>query len=134
MKTVKFEHYKHLSITLEWLKIRDTYIPEASEFPAIGYITYLEDVPVAVAFLRKVEGGFAQLDGLCTNPAVESTIRDKALDIVVTTILLAARDHGFKNVIAFTKDKNTRLRSQKHGFVELHEAAVIVHNLNSGDS
>ncbi len=86
---------------------------------------------LATAFLRMVEGGFAQLDGLCTNPAQPGEVRSQAIDKVVEHVISEAKSMGLKNIHAFSMDKNTLVRSLKHGFTATPHAMIAL-NLTQG--
>ncbi len=84
--------------------------------PEIGFMAFEGSIPVAAAFLRRVEGGFAQLDGLVSNPECPSHIRHLGIDGVVSNVLNSAKKLGIKGVIAFTANKSTIVRASSLGF------------------
>lgn len=120
-----FDLAEDLPVLQYWMRQRETYEPKADEMPALGWIIYAEGSPVATAFLRKVEGGFAQLDGLATNPHYPADGRDKALDELVTHVMSEAKRLKFKAVTATSRDKHTLLRSQRHGFTSTSHVYIV---------
>ena len=85
--------------------------------PKIGYISYTETgTPVAAGFLRKVEGGYGQIDTLVTNPNIPSEIRHKALTRVVDALIAAAKVEGLEGIISYTRDESVLKRAQTIGF------------------
>ncbi len=126
MKISKFS-LEYLDEIGSWLTKRGMKAPLKSELPQIGYIA-LEDfnTPVACAFLRRVEGGqLAHLDGLATNPALSGEMRSEGIDAVVEAIMHTAREEGFKAVFAYSVDRNTLVRSAKHGFEVMPHALIV---------
>lgn len=115
-KIVKFdsaEHGKHLA---DWLRSRDLSAEGSVNLPELGLILFDTGCPVVAGFLRKVEGNYAILDSLCTNPLVLPEIRDKSLDTLVKALIKLARKEGIKAITATSIDLNTLERSLKHGF------------------
>lgn len=103
---------QHLHSMHEWLKARESYIPPRDELPQIGYVVD----KIAMGFLRRMEGGFAQIDSLVTNPIASPEDRDQALDLIYSTLIDTARSIGIKALMGFTTNKNTLTRSLRHGF------------------
>ena len=124
LQVIEFNSDLHLSIVNQWLHRIDSYQMNAHNIPKIGFIVTYTDDFVAVAFLRMVEGGFAQLDGLATNSHMPAHLRDQAIDLVVEKVLNVADGLKITSVIANTKDYNTLLRSFRHGFVQLPQTLI----------
>lgn len=96
------------------------------EFPEIGFITFDGETPIAVAFLRKVEGNFALFDGLITNPKASAEIRNKFIDGLAKAIILKAKVMGLSKIFGFSTDKNTLERADRHGFERLDYKVVCI--------
>lgn len=93
--------------------------------------TYTQDgIAIAFAALTILDGFKGILEALCTNPSSSPTQRDQAIDALVSKILLESRKLGLDGLIAWTKDKNTLVRSKKFGFVEVPEQLIAL-NLRS---
>lgn len=113
----------YLSTVNEWLVGRE--LPAIVMTPKMGYMTFYRGTPVACAFLREVEGGYGILDGLCTNPDFPGDQRSVAIDMVVEALMRDAASNGVTALIAWSHDKNTLLRSAKHGFVKFPQTMII---------
>lgn len=100
----------------EWLLARGITPPSLKEMPKIGYVAYKGRIPGAMAFLRRVEGGFGQCDGLVSNPIASAVDRYECLDAVIDQVVLKAKSMELKGLIAFTLDDNTLERALKHRF------------------
>ena len=109
-----------------WAKARGSYMPQPSEMPEIRYVASERGEPIAMGFLRRVEGGYAQLDGLITNPEAPGDMRSYAIDTVVAQLLETARQLEIKAVMATSIDKNTLERSKKFGFIKQDMTVIIV--------
>ena len=92
--------------------------------PKIGYIAYLGKHPIAAGFLRRVEGGYAQLDTLVSNAHFGSQIRHKGIEMVVDTLLQDAKDLKLHGVIGFTNDPGILKRANSIGFKTLPQSLI----------
>jgi hypothetical protein len=122
----KFKIPRHMADLWSMLVRREAYLPQKEEMPAIGYIAFEDTVPVAACFLRKVEGGYGQLDGLTSNPHCSKENRHKALDLVVQRCIKAAEDCGIKHIISFTLDSSTTSRAEANGFVKQPHTVIAL--------
>jgi len=84
--------------------------------PKIGYISILGNHPIAAGFLRKVEGGYGQLDTFVTNPYFGSQIRHLAIERIVDSLLLEAEVEDMKGIIAISEDQGIIDRAKEKGF------------------
>jgi hypothetical protein len=110
---------QHMPILRHWLTERAVHIPNDDEIPSIGYILYTGNVPIAIGFLRLVEGGYGYIDSLATNPKAPATIRDKALDQIFTSLIEKAKELELKGLSGTSIDEKTLMRAQRHGFLAL---------------
>lgn len=93
--------------------------------PKIGYVAVLHKQPIAAGFLRRVEGGYAQIDTLVTNPYFGSQIRHAGIDMVVDSLLQSAKDLNLLGVIAFTENESVLKRSIDRGFQVISQTVLI---------
>lgn len=126
-----FSPSEHMEVMWSWLSARQLDLPDESSVPQIGYICFEDNTPVAMGFIRRVEGGFGQLDGLASNPKCSSESRNLAIDAVVEKLIIRSQEEGMKALISFSEDKNTLLRSIKHGFVQ-QDAKLIIRPTTKG--
>lgn len=110
----------------DWLVKRDMPSLPVEDFPAIGFLALDGVTPIAAAFIRRLEGGFAQYDGLITNPGATSELRDKANDLVTTEIIKTCKQLGIKALTAYSTDENTLIRAEKHGFRRLPHTMIAL--------
>lgn len=120
------EDSKHIA---SWLRDRGMSAEMSTNLPELGLIVYKTGCPVVAGFLRKIEGGYAMLDSLITNPVVLPEIRDKMIDYLVKELISLAKSEGIKAITAASLDENTLLRSIRHGFVK-QAHTVITLNLS----
>lgn len=118
------EHYEALCSIL---RKRDHSIP--SEVPALGFIA-VSDTLVSFCFLRMVEGNYAIVDGLASNPECSSALRHEGNDLVIKACIDEAKRLKLRNLIAFTTENTALERSLRNGFVKLQHS-VIAYDLNT---
>jgi hypothetical protein len=87
-----------------------------SSIPKIGYIALLGQQPIACGFLRRMEGNYAQLDGLTSNARFGSKIRHEGIKLVVEALIQEAKDLKLHGIIATTKDQGILDRAKSIGF------------------
>lgn len=95
--------------------------------PKIGHIALLSGKkPIAAGFLRRVEGGYAQLDGLVSNPHFGSIIRNQGITEVVNNLIRDAKALKLNGIIAFTADKSVILRAEAIGFHNVNQSMIVL--------
>lgn len=117
----------------EWLIARGVNPPTRNEVPKIGFIATNFIEPVAMGFLRRVEGGFAQLDGLVTNPKSSSIDRSTCIDEIVTQLVTKAKEKGIKSIMAYSTYESILNRSVKHGFVPIPHSIIALSLIDKED-
>lgn len=121
--------FKHLSLLQEMLESQHYQNVESvsmKSLPKIGYIALLNKEPIAAGFLRRIEGGFAQLDGLTSNAFFGSLIRHQGVSKVVESLLEDARNLKLKGVLAYTKDKSVVKRALIIGFNVVDQTVLSI--------
>lgn len=94
--------------------------------PKIGYIALLGSQAVAVGFLRKVEGGFAQIDTLASNAYFGSQVRNSGITIVVDELIRSAKQLKLKGILATTSDEGILKRAKSIGFHEVNQSLIAI--------
>lgn len=116
LRVDRFYHPAHYAIAQELLKARGMNENMVYDLPELGFIAFFFDHPVAIGFLREIEGKYGLIDGFISDPLQESTIRDKALDKITANLIDQAKERKILKIVAFVEDPNTIARSIKHGF------------------
>lgn len=121
--------FKYLPLLLDMLKDRDfVNISQISmkTLPKIGYIAFMHNQPIAAGFLRRVEGGYAQMDTLVSNPYFGSLIRHEGINKVVSALIDEAKVLRLEGIVAFTKDEGVLKRALSIGFVEVNQQLIAL--------
>lgn len=121
--------YKYLSTLHDLLNANDYIgISEVTmkTLPKIGYIALMGGHPIAAGFLRRVEGGYGQLDTLTSNPHFGSLVRHEGIKLVVDTLIQDAKDLRLQGLIAFTVDKGILSRAEDCGFHTLKHSLIAL--------
>ena len=115
------------NLILDWMEQRKLEIPNKLELPKIGFVIKTkQNGAIAIGFLRICEGNVAMIDSMITNPAINSDIRDKALDFLVHRLIASARRKNIFKIFGYSMDKNTLLRAQKHGFKIVSQTLIAL--------
>ena len=124
--------FKYLPLLIEMHNNRE-YFDMASinmkMLPKIGYIALLNKQPIAAGFLRRVEGGFGQLDTFVTNPYFGSKIRNDGINKVWNALISEARVLKLKGLLAFSKDTGLLDRAVKHHKFQIVEQSILAGSL-----
>ena len=115
----KYKHSQHAEDLALMLISQSGKIPPKSEMPKNGYILYSEGKPIAACFLRLVEGGFGQIDGLVADRYAPRELKQQAIDIAIEKCIDKARSLRIKNLLAFCQSERPTMTALSHGFVKL---------------
>jgi hypothetical protein len=97
------------------LKSQNMTEKDGKNLPKYGILIAYRDFIIAAGFLRRIEGDHAMLDGYITNSTAPAELRNKALDILTQRLLMYAKKHSIKRVMAFTDVPNIAVRANKFG-------------------
>lgn len=97
--------------------------------PKIGYMALMNGHPIAAGFLRRVEGGYAQLDTLVTAKHFGSQVRHAGIEKVVDALIDDAKVLKLQGIIAFTSDNSIVKRAEDRGFSVLSDQKLIAISL-----
>lgn len=125
-----FDPKQHTKHAKKLLKARDMPIEHAKSLPQTGRIAIVNGNPIAIGFIRSIEGNFAMLDSFITNPDVDSLIRHQALDSIIAELLSFCQESGKYKVLAFTSDSGIKDRAIAHGMSELADFTTYSITLN----
>jgi len=93
--------------------------------PKIGFIALMHQQPIAVGFLRRVEGGYGQIDTLASNPWFGSKIRHEGITKIVKALIDEAASLKLLGLLAITEDKSVIERSKDSGFQVLNQTVIV---------
>lgn len=122
----KFKYLKDLHELLETNGFPDIKAITMKSLPKIGYICYFGEQPLASGFLRRVEGGYGQIDTLTSNKMFGSIIRHEGIKLIVDTLIAEAQVLQMHGIISFTKDAGILARAQSIGFKHLETNVVVL--------
>ncbi len=121
--------YKHLPLLLEMLNSQnylDINKITMKSLPKIGYIALIDKQPISAGFLRRVEGGYAQIDGLTSNAFFGSKIRHEGIKLVVDELIKDAKSLKLYGILAFTADKGILSRAADLGFQTVEQTLIAL--------
>lgn len=117
----RFKADKHMEALKDMHKSHNySFMSDISEdgLPKIGFIVYsnTEFQYIAAAFLRIVEGGYAQVDTIVSNPMLTADVRHEGINLLANKLIETAKELKLKAIYAFTVDKSIIVRAKKAGF------------------
>jgi len=108
-----------------WLQRRGMNASVLDEIPHKGRIIYYNAKPMAIGFIRDVEGGFAMIDGYLGDPDSDANTRSKCLDLLTLDLLEYAKSLRLNKIFAFTVNKKTIRRALKLGFHKQKHTLIL---------
>lgn len=98
----------------------------ALDVPAVGFVSFDEAGPVAIAFLRRCEGALGIIEGLVSNPKCTGLTRHLGIDMVVRQLIEFARSSGITKILSYSVDEGTIKRASGLGFTVLPHRLFIL--------
>ena len=120
----KHKHYTMLTSMLSDQKYPGIDFVTMKSLPKIGYIATLRNQPIAAGFLRRIEGGYGQLDTFATNPHFGKLIRNEGLNKVVDSLINEAKELKLLGLIGFTGDLGIITRAKDQGFQIINQTII----------
>lgn len=121
--------FKHLGMVVD-LHASQNYMGieqiTMKNLPKIGYIAMMGKQPVACGFLRRVEGGFAQMDTLASNNYFGSQIRHVGVQAVVDALINEAKQLKLRGIISFSTDCSILRRAEAIGFHKVEHTLIAL--------
>lgn len=117
----------HSHVIEAWLQSRQMDEKIIHQLPRAGWIVFDGEEPLAAGFLRMMEGGYAMIDGLISNPpqGLGNRRRSQALDLITERMISEGKILGLKKILAFSGDRATLKRSLRHGFVKQMDTMIV---------
>lgn len=107
------------SLNLWWEKRNHPVVP-ASMLSDYGVLVSKDNVDLAAMFLYPVVStNWCMVRFPISNPDVEASVRDEALDLVFDSVFLIAKDLGYEKVFCTTDHKNLSKRLLKFNFINM---------------
>lgn len=105
-----------------WYRARA--MPTVSEhlFPDIGMIVD----GIGAGFIYQTDSSMCFLDGYISNPETTREERAEAFDKISHALILTAKEYGFSQILAYTKNSEIRKRCERFGFTARGEHTLYV--------
>lgn len=126
MEVQKYKHHEDSHAAENLLASRGLPLNLALDLPVNGFIARYRGEPVAMGFIRLIEGGYGQIDSLITNSQFPSDIRDTVVDLLVSNLIKSSKSMGLRKLISYTLDSNTLARSYRHGFERSSHSVITL--------
>lgn len=120
----RYKYLQALKNLLESNGSPDAETVSMKNLPKTGYIAMMGGYPVAAGFLRRVEGGYGQIDTLTTNKTYGAIVRHAGILKVVESLLEDANTLKLQGIIAITTEPTVIERSKAYGFKTLTHVVI----------
>jgi len=81
-------------------------------FPDVGFIVR----GVGAGFIYQTDSSLCFLDGYISNPESTKEHRKDSFDKITHALILTAKDHGFRSILAYTQNPEISKRCERFGF------------------
>jgi hypothetical protein len=81
-------------------------------YPDIGFI--VENI--GAGFLYQTDSALCFIDGYISSPSSDKEERRVAFDKITTAIVRTAKDHGFRSILAYTKNQGVKGMCDRFNF------------------
>ncbi len=104
------------ALLLSWVLERTLDEPILNDLPKLGLMVSYCNAPVAVAFLRVVEGGKGMIDGFIADPSCDHKVRTLCLDQLILDLIKLAMYNDMSGLFGLTTNKRVVERARRLGF------------------
>ena len=132
MQIDKYTHEKYFEIIRGWWRKRERSIPDKDHFPPTGFmVSDVDGRNIVAGFLFKTDANIAIMDFIISDPEpMTPSVRDKAVNFLLSTLVKEAYEGGFKLVTAATNLPRLGVRYERMGFLkadsnEVHYGRIL---------
>lgn len=129
MIVIPYSNKTHINYARALLELRGMDFSFLEELPEHGLIALEQGMPVALGFIRRVEGSYAMVDSYVTNPNYSSETRHKALDRITKKLLSWCKANHISKVLSFSSDGGIISRAINNGFQKHMFFSVLFQSL-----
>lgn len=101
-----------------WLNIRKQNKDLINTLPEIGYIAFKNEKPIAITFLRVVDGHYAYLDPIITNPKASVAAKKEARPLLFRAVMEHAKKIQANQLLILTSNTNDIKAAVGFGFIK----------------
>ena len=125
MLIIPFNQIKHNKHAITLLNARGMDPNLVNDLPEHGLIALEGDTPIAMGFIRRVEGLSAMLDSYITAPNASSEARGRAVTIITRKLLHWAKSGGCMRMMSFSLEPSFVTRAEALGFVPMPHKLLV---------
>ena len=114
-----------LPVIDKWYLSRGMLPPEKHLYPEIGFIVD----NVGAGFIYQTDSALCFFDGYISSPASTKDERKEAFDKITLALVRTAKDHGFRQILAYTKNPGTKRMCDRFNFELKGEYSLYVRGI-----
>lgn len=117
ISTQVFDPNVHYPIVQDWWQKSGWGVSmPLSHLPTLGIVVYLDEKPAAVGWIFQTDSAFCWLSFVVADPEVRNQERAEVLSHLIEESKVAAKNMGYKIILASFKNGSLISRLEKHGF------------------
>lgn len=117
-KVKAFKKDRDFELLAKWWEYHGHPVVGSDELPETGFMVYVEDEPILCAFLVLTNAKFALMETVCACPEIGPTYRENAIIVVTEAISNAAKELGFRRLLAFPQKKRLAQKGIAAGWLK----------------
>lgn len=110
-KLVRFNK-SHIPEINSWYVARKMASLNDNLFPDIGYLVH----GVGAGFIYQTDSALCFIDGYISHPLTNKEERKAAFDEITKALIMVAKEHGFDQILAYTKNPEIKRRCERFQF------------------
>lgn len=115
----RYRHGLHYDLLSSWWLARKCPVPDQALMPPTGFVIFVKSSPVCAGFLFKTDANIAIISHVVSSTfEFDRDQRGDCLNLLISKLILEARDGGFKIVSASSNLKKLNARYEALGFVK----------------
>lgn len=105
-----------------WYAMRGMPSLEECLFPDVGYI-----VPgIGAGFIYQTDSSLCFIEGYISSPKTTKEERKDAFDYITNALIRAAKEHGFRSILAYTQNSEIAKRCKRFQFEHKGDYSLYV--------
>ena len=116
--TVKPFEFSMLGEIHEWWAVAGFAKLPVELLPVNGLVVSIGDELACAGWLYRSDSALGYLEWIVANPDVRREPRDKALNLLISTLLARAKGLGIKLIFSSIHHELLAMRLEKHGFIK----------------
>lgn len=117
-----FEYSKHYAEVAAWWSQHKWPIIPPGMLPKLGIVVAKEGQNICAGWIYRTDSTIAWLEFIVVNPKAPLKTKSKALDLLIDTLTIHAKNMGYEAVFSSLRHKGLMKKMTKFGYAKADEA------------